>query len=181
MRPSTAVIDDLSLKAPLATIGTRWQLVTDQVMGGVSHGTMTSEVVAGRPAIRMRGSVSLENNGGFIQIALDLSPDGGIFDARPWLGFELDVFGNNEEYSAHLRTSDLTRPWQSYRRSFTAEPRWQTVSLRFDQFTPYRTETSLDVRRLRRLGLVAIGRAFSADLSVGGLRFFGFSEDSVAG
>jgi hypothetical protein len=37
---------------------------------------------------------------------------------------------------------------------------------------PYRTDIPLDLRRLRRLGLVAIGRAFSADLAVGGLRFF---------
>jgi hypothetical protein len=36
---------------------------------------------------------------------------------------------------------------------------------------PYRTDTPLDTRRLRRIGVVAIGRAFSADLSVGGLRY----------
>jgi hypothetical protein len=35
-------------------------------MGGVSNGTMVREQVAGRPAIRMRGDVSLENNGGFV-------------------------------------------------------------------------------------------------------------------
>jgi hypothetical protein len=35
---------------------------------------------------------------------------------------------------------------------------------------PYRIDVALDTRRLRRIGVVAIGRAFSADLSVGGVR-----------
>ncbi|WP_457831784.1 CIA30 family protein, partial [Staphylococcus aureus] len=82
----------------MATIGTKWQLLTDQVMGGVSKGTMVRDSVAGRSAIRMRGDVRLENNGGFVQIALDLSPDGGGVDASAWSGIELDVFGNGEEY-----------------------------------------------------------------------------------
>jgi hypothetical protein len=171
MAPTSAVIDDLSREAPLSTIGTRWQMFTDMVMGGVSNGTMTREVVAGRAAIRMRGDVSLENNGGFVQIAIDLAPDGRAIDARTWRGIELDVFGNGEEYGIHLRTEDLTRPWQSYRQSFRADPQWRTIQFRFADFVPYRTEVPLDTRRLRRIGVVAIGRAFSADLTVGGLRY----------
>jgi hypothetical protein len=86
-------------------------------------------------------------------------------------GIELDVFGNGEEYNIHLRTDDLTQPWQSYRQSFRVGPQWQTVQFRFQDFTPYRTDIALDVRRLRRIGIVAIGRAFSADICVGGLRY----------
>ena len=171
MGPKSAVIDDLSLEPPVSAIGTRWQLFTDRVMGGVSSGTMARETVAGRPAIRMRGDVSLENNGGFVQIAIDLAPDGKAADASPWQGVELDVFGNGEEYGIHLRTEDLTRPWQSYRQIFRADPQWRTVQFHFKDFVPYRTEVPLDTRRLRRIGVVAIGRAFSADLAVGGLRF----------
>ena len=37
--------DDLNRDDLFATIGTRWQLVTDRVMGGVSDGTL-----AGRPS-----------------------------------------------------------------------------------------------------------------------------------
>jgi hypothetical protein len=171
MSQKSAIIDDLSREPPLSAIDSRWQLFTDQVMGGVSNGTMVRETVAGRPAVRMRGDVSLENNGGFVQIAIDLSPDGKAVDASPWRGIELDVFGNSEEYSIHLRTEDLTRPWQSYRQSFRADPQWRTIPFRFQDFVPYRTETALDTRRLRRIGVVAIGRAFTADLAVGGLRF----------
>lgn len=171
MATQSPVIDDLSREPPLSTIGTRWQLFTDRVMGGVSNGTMARKAVAGRPAIRMRGDVSLENNGGFVQIALDLSPGGEAVDASAWRGLSLDVWGNGEEYGIHLRTEDTSRPWQSYRQSFRAEPRWQTIQLAFQDFVPHRTDMPLNVRRLRRIGIVAIGRAFSADLAVGGLRY----------
>jgi hypothetical protein len=90
------IIDDLTREPPLATIGTRWELFTDTVMGGVSRATMHRETVADRTAIRLRGDVSLENNGGFVQISLDFRPDGGSIDASSWSGIELDVLGNAE-------------------------------------------------------------------------------------
>ena len=171
MALTSAVIDDLTRTPPIATIGNPWRLFTDQVMGGVSIGAMARDVIAGRAAIRMRGDVSVENNGGFVQIALDLSPDGGVVDASAWSGIELDVFGNGEEYGVHLRTDALTKPWQSYRQVFTAHPAWRTVQLPFDTFVPYRTGIPLDTHRLRRIGVVAIGRDFSCELALGGLRF----------
>jgi Complex I intermediate-associated protein 30 (CIA30) len=173
MQPTARVIDDLSGDDLVATIGTRWQLVTDRVMGGVSDGTLVRESVSGRPALRMRGDVSLENNGGFVQMALDLAPDGGVVDASSWTGIELDVIGNDEDYGVHLRTDAVERPWQSYRQSFRAGAAWRSVQLAFADFVPHRIEVPLDVRRLRRIGLIAIGRAFTADLAVGGVRFYG--------
>lgn len=172
MEAAARIIDDLGRDDLVATIGTRWRLVTDRVMGGVSRGTLTRATVAGRPALRMQGDVSLENDGGFVQMALDLAPDGGVVDASAWEGIELDVIGNGEVYGVHLRTDAIERPWQSYRQSFQAEPAWQTVRLAFAGFAPHRIDVQLDVRRLRRIGLVAIGRAFGADLALGGLRLF---------
>lgn len=96
MPTRSAIIDDLSRDAPVAAIGTRWELISDRVMGGVSEGTMVRDVVLGRRAIRLRGDVRLDNNGGFLQMALDLSPTGGDIDASGWSGIELDVLGNNE-------------------------------------------------------------------------------------
>ena len=160
------IIDDLTRAHPLASNGARWQLISDQVMGGVSRGTLLRETVAGRTAIRMRGDVRLENNGGFVQIALDLTPDGRLLDAGAFAGVELDVCGNDESYGVHLRTDAVSLPWQSYRQSFVAAKEWRTVQLEFASFTPHRIDAPLDVRRLRRLGIVAIGRAFTADLAV---------------
>jgi hypothetical protein len=141
-------------------------------MGGVSKATMARETIEGRAVIRLRGNVSLENNGGFVQISLDFVPDGGPIDASSWSGIEVDVYGNGEEYAINLRTTDLTRPWQSYRQAFRAAPNWGTVRLPFNRFVPNRTDIPLDLHRLRRLGIIGIGREFTADISVGGVRFF---------
>jgi len=72
------------------------QIATDAVMGGVSRGSIAKETFESREAIRMRGDVSTENNGGFVQIALDLAPESGSFDAGGFTGLEMDVLGNHE-------------------------------------------------------------------------------------
>lgn len=149
-----------------------WRLITDAVMGGTSHGTITREILAGRPAFRMSGDESTANNGGFIQIALDLAPETGSFDAGFFTGVEIDVFGNNEDYGVHLRTTEITRPQESYRQSFFAKPDWETLRLPFTQFAAHRTDIPLNTKRLRRIGLVAIGRDFTADLAIARLAFY---------
>lgn len=178
MGPHPLIIDDFSRDHPETTIGTRWQLLSDAVMGGVSAGRMSRTTHDGRSGIRMQGQVSLENNGGFLQIAIDLAPDGGAFDASAFAGIAITVAGNGQDYGLHLRTSELTRPWQSYRTSFIALPDWQEIRCPFSSFMPHRTEVPLNLRLLRRLGVVAIGRAFAADVTVGGLRLYAESSDT---
>jgi hypothetical protein len=150
----------------------RWRLVTDAVMGGVSRGALAMEALEGREAALMRGDVNTDNNGGFIQIALDLAPDGRSFDAGAFTGLEVDVFGNGESYGAHLRTLGMTRPQQSFRQGFVATRKWQTVRLPFLEFTPHRIDIPLDANRIKRIGLVAIGREFTAHLAVARLAFY---------
>ncbi len=166
------IIDDRSSHGSRASIGTSWALLTDSVMGGVSRGRLEATTIEGRPALRMSGLVRLDNDGGFIQMALDLAPDGGPIDASAWSGIELDLRGNGEAYGLHLRTMAVTRPWQSYRQTFIVPRRWTTLHLPFKGFTPHRLDAPFDPKQLRRLGLVAIGRAFEADLALGGLRFY---------
>ena len=172
MSEALEVIDDLRFDPPLAVTGNGWALVSDRVMGGVSSGTMSREEVAGRKAIRMQGGVSLENNGGFLQVALDLAQAGGEVDAGRWTGIRLDVLGNDQIYNLHLRTSDIRRPWESYRQSFHASPAWTTVFLPFSGLAPHRTDRPMNLSRLRRIGIVAIGRAFEADIAVADIRFY---------
>lgn len=166
------IIDDRASGDLVSALGTCWRLVTDGVMGGVSSGTLVTAQVEGVPCLRMRGQVSLENNGGFVQAALDLSSR-DFLDATCYEGVALDVLGNGETYNVHLRTADITQPWQSYRASFLASPCWQRVILPFGAFVPHRINRPLDLRRLRRMGLVAIGRAFCADLCVGRVVLYG--------
>jgi hypothetical protein len=172
MTEQPPLIDDASTDDLTAATGTKWRLVTDQVMGGVSEARVRRQEVAGRPALHLTGDVSTANNGGFVQTTLDLRADGGTVDARAWTGLQLTVYGNGEVYNLHLRTRDVARPWQSYRQSFTTAADWRTVRLPFAGFAPHRIDAPLDLSALKRIGLVAIGREFHADLAVADLRFY---------
>jgi hypothetical protein len=151
--------------------GACWRLVTDGVMGGVSDGHLQPARIDGRPCLRLTGEVSTLNNGGFIQASLDLDA-AGLLDARAYRGIEIDVYGNDDTYNLHLRTADTRIVWQSYRASFQAPPRWQTLRLPFAELQPHRIEKPLDLSRLRRLGLVAIGRDMRADLCIARVSFY---------
>lgn len=156
-------IDDRASGDARSNLGTAWRVVSDTVMGGVSQGRLVVDTVQGRPCLRLTGDVRLDNNGGFVQASLDL---GGTLDASGYRGIEIDVCGNGETYNLHLRTADLVMVQQSYRASFTATRQWQTQRLPFAGFQLHRTDIPLGLRRLKRIGLVAIGRAFTADLCV---------------
>ena len=100
-------------------------------MGGLSRGSATQTEIDGKVAIRLTGEVSLKNNGGFIQIAFDLENSGQTFDASFWTGIKLNVFGNNEVYDIRLRTDQIVRPWQSFRKEFLAKKEWTSIRLPF--------------------------------------------------
>jgi hypothetical protein len=162
---ASTLIDDFSGEQPVSALGTRWRLVSDRVMGGASDGRMSLQEVEGRRALCMRGEVSLKNNGGFLQLALDLAPARPL-DASTYQGMRLLVLGNGERYNVHLKTEDIRYPWQSYRSGFETGPQWREIRLPFGAFEPYRVDSPLDLRHLTRLGLVAIGRAFEAEVCV---------------
>jgi hypothetical protein len=140
-------------------------------MGGVSSGKLIPTEAEGRHCLRLTGDVSLENNGGFVQASLDLC-SAGLLDASDYSGIEIEIYGNDEVYNLHLRTEDTRIVWQSYRTSFHALPHWQTLRLRFDDFQPHRIDIPLDIKKLRRLGVVAIGREMHADVCIGRLSLF---------
>ena len=148
-----------------------WECVTDTVMGGVSVGEVYSVKEGGHRVTRLKGRVSLANNGGFVQMATDVA-QGGVFDASGFAGLAIEVQGNSENYEIRLRTSDLERPWQSYRAAFWAGPDWAMIQLPFSAFAPNKTEVPFAPARLRRLGVVAYGRAFKADVSVRRIGFY---------
>ena len=160
------ILDDFTRDDLISTLGTPWRGFSDQVMGGISQETITLTNIDGRRCLKLTGDVRLENSGGFIQMARNLAPEERTLDASAYTGVLLVARGNGESYGVHLRTPDCIRPWQSYRASFVAGPEWQEIRLPFDRFEPHRLTAPLDVRHLRRLGLVAIGRAFHADLAV---------------
>ncbi|ABG33549.1 NADH:ubiquinone oxidoreductase complex i intermediate-associated protein 30 [Roseobacter denitrificans] len=149
-----------------------WEFVSDRVMGGVSEGALSIASHEGQPVARLTGRVSLENNGGFVQMAFDVTPDGSALDASKWAGLEITLRGNGETYDIRLRTAQLTRPWQSFRTQVTATPSWRIARLPFDRFEPHRTTQSFDPAALRRIGVLAIGKVFEADISVAQVGFY---------
>jgi hypothetical protein len=165
------LIDDRQSGDLQSSLGTQWRLITDGVMGGVSSGTLGLARREGRDCLHLQGEVSLENNGGFIQVALELAPS-GVLDAAGYDGVELDVYGNGEAYNVHLKTSRVWLPWQHYRASFMAEPGWHSVRVPFSAFEGYRIGAAFEPAKLERIGIVAYGRAFTADLCIGRVAFY---------
>lgn len=165
------LIDDFSTTDGRSRLGTSWRVVTDRVMGGVSDASMSLREIDGRRALCLSGDVRLENNGGFVQVNVDLSRD-AYLDAGRFDGVRLLVRGNGEGYGIHLKTAASTMPWQSYRADFVAGRQWQELHLPFSDFEPHRLVPALDPTRLKRLGIVAIGRRMHADLCVAEIGFY---------
>ena len=108
----------------------------------------------------------LDNNGGFVQMALNLPKD-KIDNITSYAGLLFETYENDESYSIHLRTSNLWLPWQSYRASFIAPVKWKTVYILYTGIQYYHTSKALKVEKTERIGVVAIGREFTADLCLG--------------
>lgn len=150
----------------------QWEYVSDQVMGGVSSGALSIDGPEAAQIAHLTGRVSLENNGGFVQMAFDVGPGGAALDASEWRGIALDLRGNGQAYDVRLRTTQLTRPWQSFRTQITAPKNWETLELPFDRFIPHRTDATFDASMLRRVGILAIGRVFDVDVCVAKVRLY---------
>ena len=165
------LIDDFSTGNTVALSGNRWMGFTDQVMGGRSTGGAHLDEIEGRPCIRLSGTVNTRG-GGFIQLAIDLGQGRKPFDGTAFNGVELDIYGNDEEYNCHLRTTDIRWYEQSYRARFQAPQTWTTVRLPWAVFEPHAIETPLNLQGLLRLGVLGWMRDFEADIAVGLLALF---------
>jgi len=160
------LLDDFSNRDGRSAFGTRWNGFTDRVMGGRSD--MQAGVVEtdDGPALRMRGSVRLENNGGFIQARLPLAVDGETLDASRFDGVQLQVRGAPGPYFVHLRTPDCRRPWQYYRAELPVKKQWREIFVPFSEFAGEAIRGEPDFGNLRSIALAAFGEAFEAELEV---------------
>ncbi len=173
----------LTLLVPVAAVGeeimvenfefqpeARWRFFTDGVMGGVSTGQVTFVPEDGQVHAHMTGKVSTENNGGFIQMRMEL-PDGAPDGTT---GVRLVVRGNNQQYFVHLRTSGTMLPWQYYHAGFEVSGNWGEVRLPFELFR--RSGRLLrEVPRadsLKSIAVVAYGRDHEAEIDVRELGFY---------
>ncbi|NJS40475.1 MAG: NADH ubiquinone oxidoreductase [Rhodobacteraceae bacterium] len=159
------MIDDFTARPE-----TRWRFFADTVMGGVSSGKVSFVTEGGRTHARMTGTVSTANNGGFIQMRLDMAdagPDGAT-------GVRLVVRGNDQRYFVHLRTDGTVLPWQYYQAGFDVTRDWAEVRLPFSTFEPSGAllRDTLRADRLTSIGVVAFGRDHEAMIEVREVGFY---------
>ena len=158
------LIDDFSNESQ-----NRWQFFTDQVMGGISEGNASLVSDKSGQYVRLEGSVSTANNGGFIQIRTDINE--GTNEAK---GIIIKAKGNGEDYYIHLRTSGTVLPWQYYQISFPTSKNWSEIKLPFANFERSSSWISKKITgdKIRTLGIVAYGKNHNAKLDVAYLSFY---------
>ena len=143
----------------------KWCFVSDKVMGGVSEGSFKTIVEGDNAHYNMKGNVSTENNGGFLQFRTSISnhPKNKLYK-----GIRIQVRGNNEEYAVHIRTKYLLLPWQYYESTFTAKSEWQVIELPLKEFkkSNFYQPSNVSSSDIKTLGIVAIGRDFQADIDL---------------
>nr|WP_296751476.1 CIA30 family protein [Thioalkalivibrio sp.] len=162
----TLLLDDFQREEGLSHLGTRWEGLTDRVMGGRSEMQLGQRDSDAGPVLVMSGQVRLENRGGFIQARLPLDAGGGSFDAGAWEGIYIKVRGTPGPYYLHLRTRQNWLPWQHYRAPIEVQSTWQQQFVPFTAFEGRATSRPLDVSALKSLGVVAYGEAFEAEIEV---------------
>lgn len=166
------VITDFSMGDTPSDVPGEWSGFTDRVMGGVSNADFQSDVIDGRRCVRIKGRVTRDSGGGFIQLARFFGTNRDGFDASAYKGIEITVYGNDEEYNAHIRTRDVRWYEQSYRATFVARPKWQTIRLSWDQFAPHNIDAAIDTVHIQRIGLLGWMREFEADLALARMSFY---------
>jgi hypothetical protein len=165
-----AVAEDVLIEDFKVQPETRWRFFADTVMGGVSTGQVRFVQEAGQTHAHMTGTVSTANNGGFIQMRMDLTtppPEGAV-------GVRLVVRGNDQRYFVHLRTEGTRLPWQYYQAGFDVTRDWAEVRLPFTAFEAsgalLRDTPRAD--RLTSIGVVAYGRDHEAEIDVREVGFY---------
>ncbi len=156
----------------------RWRTVHDTVMGGRSSGTW--EKTAG--GVRFRGTLSLENNGGFAS----LWARSASLDLRDTDGMTLEVVGDGRSWWVTAERSDVSLRAGSYRAAIqTRAGQPTTHTLRWSDFSPTsfgrpvsgKPSLQSAPERIVQLGwMVADGQAGSFDLEIRSITAVGRKE-----
>ena len=106
-----------------------WQAVNDGVMGGVSEGRFT---ITDGDTLEFRGTLSLENNGGFASVRTRPT----VFDLKADDTIVVRVKGDGREYVLNLYTKSRRMAF-SYRAPLpTTKDEWTEVRVPLGDFIP---------------------------------------------
>lgn len=107
----------------------RWEVVNDEVMGGISQSQI---IITSNKTALFQGKLSLENYGGFASIRTYPQQ----FRLADYAGLVLRVKGDGKRYRLRLRTDDMF-DGIAYQASFvTQSEEWIVVQLPFSEFVP---------------------------------------------
>ena len=142
----------------------------DTVMGGKSQGAAERLDIDGRVAIKLTGSVTTANNGGFVQVRRDVNTG----QASDFDGISFETQGNGETYYIHIRNGSSRLPWQYYSASFITSDTWRTVEIPFSNFERSGSFMSKSLKKttINSLGLVAYGKDHQALVLISNLSFY---------
>lgn len=103
-----------------------WRSINDGVMGGLSAGGM----VQTDEGLSFKGTLSLENNGGFSSVRRAVSQDLSSATA-----IRIVVRGDGREYQFRIR-QDNGFDGVAWRAVFPSSAEWQQIDIAFDEFAP---------------------------------------------
>ena len=140
-----------------------WNFFSDQVMGGVSEGKTALKKDKNKFFLRLEGTVSTENNGGFIQVRKEYEIKNDTYK-----GIRFKARGLESEYYVHVRTKKLFLPWQYYAGKFFVSKEWTNVEIKFDNFTKsnFYQPQNFKSSEIRSIAFVAFGKDFDAQLDI---------------
>ena len=147
----------------------KWEFVSDDVMGGKSVGKLKISNDDGEMFYRLKGKVSTENNGGFIQFRSKIE----ISDTS-LKGIKFKVRGNGEKYFVHVRTPFTFLPWQYYFYSFYTQDEWTEIKFLISDFKKsHKLQPSEFLStKIKSIAFVAFGQDYNAELDIKDLEFF---------
>jgi peptide methionine sulfoxide reductase msrA/msrB len=169
------VIEDFQAKE------NKWEFITDDVMGGKSTGDMDMVEEDEDKMLHMSGKLSLENNGGFIQVRRPISEGSKYFDASGYAGVRVKVKGDGNEYAVHLRSRGTWLPWQYYEAKFQTTGQWQDIKIPFEQFKPYYLKRELNTSKLKTVALVALKEKFEPDIYLREIAMYAYDKKEDSG
>ncbi len=148
---------------------TKWKFISDNVMGGLSTGSIVYEMEEGQSIAFLSGDVTTENNGGFIQFRRNVKE----INLKEANFVKIIAKGNGEKYYIHLRTSGTILPWQYYQSSFVVEEKYKEYILPIAQFKKSGSFQANKVKskNISSIGIVAFGRDHEAEIYVKEISF----------
>ncbi|MBT7714789.1 MAG: DUF4174 domain-containing protein [Deltaproteobacteria bacterium] len=107
----------------------QWRVVNDGVMGGISQSDI---IFSNKGTAIFRGTLSLENNGGFASTRTDPT----AYHIGGYSGLVMRIKGDGQRYQVRLRIDDRF-DGISYRHRFTTRSEsWLTIRVPFRNFVP---------------------------------------------